>query len=75
MENTQVSDKDFVVVLILAILVGSLGIDRFYVGKIGTGILKLVTGGGFGIWWLVDIVFILTGKYTDKSGAVVTNKK
>lgn len=54
--------------LILAILLGGLGVDRFYVGKIGTGILKLLTGGGFGIWWLVDIILIATGKYTDKDG-------
>ncbi len=54
--------------LILAILLGGLGVDRFYVGKIGTGILKLITWGGIGIWWLVDIILIATGKYTDKDG-------
>ncbi len=54
--------------LILAILLGGLGVDRFYVGKIGTGILKLITCAGFGIWWLVDIILIATGKYTDKNG-------
>ncbi len=54
--------------LILAILLGGLGVDRFYVGKMGTGVLKLLTGGGFGIWWLVDIILIATGKYTDKDG-------
>ncbi len=54
--------------LILAILLGGLGVDRFYVGKTGTGVLKLLTGAGLGIWWLVDIILILTGKYTDKDG-------
>ncbi len=54
--------------LILAILLGGLGVDRFYVGKMGTGVLKLLTGGGFGIWWLVDIILIVTDKYTDKDG-------
>ncbi|MFA9379592.1 MAG: TM2 domain-containing protein [Acetanaerobacterium sp.] len=54
--------------LILAILLGSLGIDRFYTGKVGTGLLKLFTGGGLGIWWLVDIIMIATGSYKDKDG-------
>ena len=53
-------DKKWVVALILSILVGSLGVDRFYMGYIGTGILKLLTGGGFGIWWLIDLILIAT---------------
>ena len=54
--------------LILSIFLGSIGVDRFYLGKVGTGILKLLTGGGCGIWWLVDIILIATGKMTDKAG-------
>ncbi|HOB36219.1 MAG TPA: TM2 domain-containing protein [Candidatus Avimonas sp.] len=54
--------------LILSIFLGSLGVDRFYVGKIGTGILKLITFGGFGIWWLVDLIMIATGSFKDKQG-------
>ena len=46
--------------LILSIFVGTFGVDRFYLGKIGTGILKLVTFGGFGIWWLIDVILIAT---------------
>jgi len=53
--------------LILAILLP--GFDRIYLGKIWTGILKIITGSGFGIWWIVDIILIATGKATDKSGA------
>jgi hypothetical protein len=56
------------VALVLSIFVGAFGIDRFYLGKIGTGILKLITGGGFGIWWFVDIVLIATGEMTDIQG-------
>ena len=54
--------------MILSIFLGSLGVDRFYVGKIGTGILKLITFGGFGIWWLVDLIMIATGSFKDKQG-------
>ena len=55
--------------LILSILLGELGIDRFYLGYTVLGILKLITGGGFGIWWLVDIILIATGKLTAKDGS------
>ena len=55
--------------LILSILLGELGIDRFYLGYTGLGILKLITGGGFFIWWLVDVILIATGKLTAKDGS------
>jgi len=60
--------KSFVVALILSILVGWLGIDRFYLGYIGLGVLKLVTGGGCGVWQLIDIILIATGKLNDADG-------
>jgi TM2 domain-containing membrane protein YozV len=47
---------------------GQRGGDRFYLGKIGTGILKLITGGGFGIWWLIDFVMAVAGARQDKEG-------
>ena len=62
------SDQSWLVALILCILLGWLGIHRFYVGKAGTGILMLLTGGGFGIWWLIDIILIAVGGFTDKGG-------
>lgn len=62
------SDKSFVVTWVLAWLVGSLGVDRFYLGKIGTGVAKLLTLGGLGIWTLVDLVLVLTGAQKDKQG-------
>ncbi len=55
--------------LILSILLGELGIDRFYLGYTGLGILKLITAGGFGIWWLIDLILIATGKMTAKDGS------
>jgi len=52
------SGKDWLVALLLSVFVGSLGIDRFYLGYTGLGILKLITLGGCGIWALIDIVLI-----------------
>ena len=61
--------KSKVVALVLSIFLGELGIDRFYLGYIGTGILKLRTCGGFGIWWLIDLIMIATGKLKPKDGS------
>lgn len=61
--------KSKVVALILSVFLGELGIDRFYLGYIGTGILKLITCGGFGIWWLIDLIMIATGKLKPKDGS------
>ena len=63
--------KSFVATWLLAYFLGSLGIDRFYLGKIGTGILKLITVGGFGIWWLIDLIIVLTGQTRDKQGRLL----
>jgi TM2 domain-containing membrane protein YozV len=56
------------VALLLSILVGGLGVDRFYLGYTGLGILKLVTCGGFFIWYIYDIIMIATGKMKDAQG-------
>ena len=58
--------KSFLVTLLLSIFLGGLGIDRFYLGYIPLGIVKLITGGGCGIWWLIDIILIAT-KYKFKN--------
>jgi len=60
--------KDFLVALLLSIFLGQLGVDRFYMGYIGTGILKLITLGGCGIWWLVDVILIATKNLKDANG-------
>ena len=67
-----VSDKNFVATLLLCVLLGGLGVHRFYVGKIGTGILQLITMGGLGIWALIDLILIAVGKFTDKDGLPVS---
>lgn len=63
-----VSSNSWVVTLLFVIFLGALGIHRFYVGKIGTGILFLLTGGILGIGWIVDLITIVVGGFRDKSG-------
>lgn len=62
------SNKNWVVCLLLCIFLGYLGIHRFYVGKIGTGILWLLTVGLFGVGYIVDLLLIATFKFTDANG-------
>lgn len=50
--------KDPTISIILSIIVGSWGIDRIYIGDVGLGIIKLLTCGGCGIWWLIDLFLI-----------------
>lgn len=68
-ENDSIpSPKSASTALLLCLFLGSLGVHRFYVGKIGTGILMLLTGGGLGIWYLIDIILIANCQFTDAQG-------
>lgn len=64
-------EKSGIVALLLCFFVGFLGIHRFYVGKVGTGILQIITFGGFGIWVLVDLIMIILGKFEDSNGVAL----
>ena len=70
-DTPNVSEKGFVPTLILCLLLGSLGVHRFYVGKIGTGILMLLTLGGLGIWTLIDTIMIAVGSFKDSNGNLI----
>lgn len=69
LENTDISEseilalqsqmKDPLLSILLSIFIGTLGVDRFYIGDVGLGIGKLLTAGGCGIWWLIDIFLIV----------------
>jgi len=64
----RVGQKDWTTALLLSIFTGLLGLDRFYLGYTGLGILKLVTLGGCGVWKLVDIILIAMNKLPDAQG-------
>jgi hypothetical protein len=64
----DVSDKSWGMTLFLACTLGLYGVHRYYVGRVTSAILQTLTGGGFGLWWIIDIVSILTDNFTDKSG-------
>ena len=57
--------------ILLCFFLGALGVHRFYVGKVGTGILQLLTFGGLGIWALIDFVMIVCGSFKDGQGLAI----
>ncbi len=67
------SDKSRIAAALLCFFLGYLGIHRFYVGKIGTGVLWLLTAGVFGIGAFVDFIVILCGYFKDKEGKYIKN--
>ena len=68
MVPAQNGGKEWTTTLLLSIFLGGFGVDRFYTGHTVLGLLKLLTCGGLGVWSLVDIILIATGKFTDSDG-------
>ena len=66
--------KDWLTTLLLAILLGNFGVDRFYTGHTMLGVFKLLTCGGLGIWWLVDVILVAAGSYKDSAGNPLLKK-
>ncbi|WP_214466446.1 TM2 domain-containing protein [Microbacterium flavescens] len=66
--QADTGQRSFLLTWLFALFLGIFGVDRFYLGKVGTGILKLLTFGGLGVWVLVDLVIVLAGAARDKQG-------
>lgn len=65
------SSRNWTATLVLSLLFGFIGIDRFYLGQSGLGLAKLLTCGGFGFWWAADVVLLLCGEMKDDLGKKV----
>ncbi len=71
MSDTPLSDKSYLSALLLCYFLGIFGAHRFYVGKAGTAVLMLLTGGGVGIWAIIDFVRIVVGSFEDCYGQLL----
>jgi len=75
MSDQSEGQKDFLTASLLSMFVGWLGIDRFYLGYTKSGLLKLFTLGGLGVWTLIDIILIFTGSLKSANGQPLANRK
>jgi TM2 domain-containing membrane protein YozV len=71
----EVSNKNWTTALLLSIFLGCLGVDRFYLGYVWLGVLKLLTGGGLYVWWLIDMILIASNRLKDSQGRVLCKKR
>ncbi len=71
--TTGVSDKSRLIAFLLCMFFGLLGVHRFYLGRIGSGIAMIFTLGGFGLWVFIDWIVILCGTFKDEEGKLVSN--
>ena len=69
---SEISDKKKIISALLCFFLGFFGVHRFYAGKVGTGILQLLTLGGLGLWVTIDFIMILCGSFKDKNGLTIS---
>ena len=72
-QTEQKSEKGYVPMILLCFFLGGLGVHRFYAGKVGTGILMLLTLGGLGFWTIIDFIIIVLGNLKDSDGLKIKN--
>jgi hypothetical protein len=72
-EVVQTGAKNFRTVWLISIFGGWLGLDRFYLGHVATGVLKLLGGGWYGVWWGIDLIRLLRGKQRDRAGVLIAD--
>lgn len=73
--HPDANGKSWLVLFLLCFFAGFLGVHRFYVGRVGSGIAQLLTFGGFGFWLLWDFIQIARGRFTDAAGHVIANTR
>jgi TM2 domain-containing membrane protein YozV len=73
-QRNPLRDERWLACLLFCIFLGPFGVHRFYVGKIGTGIIQLLTFGGCGIWYIIDLVMIVIGNFRDSDGNVIRSE-
>jgi len=71
--QVEASDKNWWSAVLLSLFVGYLGVDRFYLGYTWSAFFKLLTFGGLGIWWVIDLTLLLTGSLPDAYGGKLKN--
>lgn len=72
-DPAEVSEKSRLVTFLLCTFLGGIGVHRFYVGKVASGVFMILTLGGIGVWLLVDWIMILSGNFRDKDMKVIKN--
>lgn len=71
LSSAVVSNRSWTVALVLSLLFGWMGVDRFYLGQIGLGVAKFLTAGGLGVWWVIDFVLIALRRAKDSEGRLL----
>lgn len=68
----ETSPKKILPAFLMCLFLGPLGVHRFYVGKIGTGVAQFLTFGGLGVWALIDLIILVVGQFRDKEGRILS---